>query len=384
MGQHDVAVPAFNVLSICSGYGGVELGLDIASGGAARCVCYVEREAAAAAVLVKEMEAGHLDPAPDWTDLATFDARPWAGVVDCVTAGFPCQPASVAGARLGTSDPRWLWPLVAGVIEDCAPSLVFLENVPGLRTKGMRDVLEDLAALGFDAEWGCLSAAALGAPQSRDRLWILAYRNRVQLREQSRRWGWTGGAEASESGRGGEGVAGADGEGQRQPEGAESDLRRRLGDEGAIVVDTEGQGHAGTIASGASQEDSGPTGPGPKVDDPDNEQRDGPLPEREHQATATGQELGDPSGKRREGAGRVAETPGEPMPDGSGEVPWPPGPDCTDWPEDEPQPAIRREAHGSAFGLGVELRNLGNGVVPVVAAYAFRALVLRAIGEEQR
>lgn len=91
----NVDLAPFNVLSLCSGYGGIELGLSLAVP-RARPVCYVEREAHAAAVLVARMEEECLHPAPVWTDLGTFDGRPFAGLVDCVAAGIPCFVAGTA------------------------------------------------------------------------------------------------------------------------------------------------------------------------------------------------------------------------------------------------------------------------------------------------
>ena len=95
----------FTVLSLCSGAGGLELGLRLAEP-AARVVCHVEIEAFACEVLATRMEEELLDQAPVWTDLGTFDGRPWRGVVDCLSAGYPCQPFSIAGRRKGTGDPR--------------------------------------------------------------------------------------------------------------------------------------------------------------------------------------------------------------------------------------------------------------------------------------
>ena len=85
-----------NVLSICSGIGGIELGLHAALDGRTRTVCYVERELSVASILAARMQDGTLDSAPIWTDLRTFDPEPWRGKVDIVTGGFPCQPHSVA------------------------------------------------------------------------------------------------------------------------------------------------------------------------------------------------------------------------------------------------------------------------------------------------
>jgi DNA (cytosine-5)-methyltransferase 1 len=141
-----------------------------------RTVCYVEREAPAAAQLVALMEAGIIDPAPVWSDLVTFRGRDWRGRVDCVTAGFPCQPHSVAGKREGLDDERWIWPDITRLIGDVGPRFVLLENVPGLAsTGGLAACLGDLANLGFDAEVGRLSAAAVGAAHERERLFIFAW-----------------------------------------------------------------------------------------------------------------------------------------------------------------------------------------------------------------
>lgn len=166
-----------NGLALCAGIGGLELGLKLALGDGYRCVGYVEREAFAASVLVARMEDAALDRAPIWGDLSTFDGRPWRGRVDLISAGYPCQPFSVAGRRGGESDPRHLWPHVRRIIEEVGPSLVFLENVPGHLSLGFDAVLGDLAGLGFDAEWCVLGAADVGAPHRRKRLWCLAYRD---------------------------------------------------------------------------------------------------------------------------------------------------------------------------------------------------------------
>jgi DNA (cytosine-5)-methyltransferase 1 len=96
--------------------------------------------------------------------------------VDLVAAGYPCQPFSQAGKRLGKADPRHLWPEVARVVRDVRPSLVFLENVAAHVRLGLDSVLGDLASLGFNAEWTVLGARDVGAPHRRDRLWILAWR----------------------------------------------------------------------------------------------------------------------------------------------------------------------------------------------------------------
>ncbi len=162
-----------NVLALCAGAGGLELGLGLARPEAC-VICYVEREAFAAAHLVDKMQAGALAQAPIWSDLRTFEGERWRGVVDCIAAGFPCQPFSPAGKRLGPDDDRNAWPDITRIIRDVRPGLVFLENVPDLLTRYGGQVFGDLAALGFDAEWGVFSAAEVGAPHLRRRLFILA------------------------------------------------------------------------------------------------------------------------------------------------------------------------------------------------------------------
>ena len=162
-------------LSLCSGAGGLDLGLVLACPGY-RAVGYVEREAYAAAVLVARMEDAALDRAAVWDDVATFDGRPWRGAVDIVAAGYPCQPFSVAGRRLGAADPRHLWPHVARIIGEVEPPFVFLENVAHHLRLGFPEVAGDLVGLGYRLAAGLFTAAEVGAPHRRERLFILAHR----------------------------------------------------------------------------------------------------------------------------------------------------------------------------------------------------------------
>ena len=97
-----------NGLALCAGYGGLELGLRLAEPGY-RTACFVEWESFAAATLVARMADETMDPAPVWDDVATFDGRPWRGKIHILVAGFPCQPWSVAGAKRGIEDERWIW-----------------------------------------------------------------------------------------------------------------------------------------------------------------------------------------------------------------------------------------------------------------------------------
>lgn len=166
-----------DILSLFTGIGGLDLGVCSALRNLEiehRTLTYVEGEAFCVGVLAKAMEAGHLGAAPVWSDVRSFEPPP----CDLLIAGFPCQGFSVAGKRNGFDHEKsGLWSEVVRIARDSGARFVFLENVPAIRTKGLRTVLEDLAGLGFDAEWGRISASAVGAPHRRDRWFCLAYRN---------------------------------------------------------------------------------------------------------------------------------------------------------------------------------------------------------------
>ena len=117
----------YTELSLFSGYGGFSLGLQLASV-RSRTVCYVEIDDYCQRIIQARIRDGHLDDAPIWDDVKTFDGRPWAGLVDIVTAGFPCQPHSVAGQRKGAADDRNLWPDTLRVVSEVRPRYVLLEN----------------------------------------------------------------------------------------------------------------------------------------------------------------------------------------------------------------------------------------------------------------
>ncbi len=164
----------FRCLSLCSGYAGIELGLERVVPNF-RTVCYVEVEAFACANLVAKIEQGKLAKAPVWTDIKTFDGRPFRDRVHIVTAGYPCQGESVAGKRKGKADPRWLWPHIERTLEAVQPLWFFGENVSGHLTLGFPTVYRSLRNLGYSVEAGLFTAAECGAPHRRERLFILAY-----------------------------------------------------------------------------------------------------------------------------------------------------------------------------------------------------------------
>ena len=138
-----------------------------------RTVCAVEWEPYAACVLAARQNDGVLPPFPIWDDVQTFDGRPWRGVVDVVSGGFPCQDISVAGKGAGIDGERsGMWKHMARIIGEVRPSFVFVENSPAIITRGLGRVLSDLAALGYDCKWTVLGAADVGAPHQRDRFWL--------------------------------------------------------------------------------------------------------------------------------------------------------------------------------------------------------------------
>jgi DNA (cytosine-5)-methyltransferase 1 len=170
--DHPAELPT--VLSLCTGYGGIERGLELA-GYQHRTIAHVEIEAFAAANLVAKMEEGQLVPAPVWSDLKTLPAHCFRDKVDVLTGGYPCQPFSAAGLRKGAEDPRHLWPYIYDHIRTIRPVRCFFENVEGHISLGLREVIADLESLGYATTWGIFSASEVGAPHQRKRVYILAY-----------------------------------------------------------------------------------------------------------------------------------------------------------------------------------------------------------------
>ena len=145
----------FNTISLCSGVGGLDLGLKLAVGNA-RTVCYVEIESYAQKVLASRIKDGGLDAAPIWSDLKTFDGSPWRGKVDCIIGGYPCQPWSIAGRKLGTEDPRHLFPYIANIGRDICSEWCFFENVSNHLNLGFREVRSELESMDYEVEAGLL------------------------------------------------------------------------------------------------------------------------------------------------------------------------------------------------------------------------------------
>jgi DNA (cytosine-5)-methyltransferase 1 len=151
--------------SLFSGIGGIDLGLERAG---MRVVWQSEVDPYCSRVLAKHW--------PDIPNLGDVKAIDWSQVepVDLICGGYPCQPFSGAGERLGEDDERHLWPYFADAIRVLRPDWVLLENVPGHLSLGLDRVLGDLAELGFDADWSLVSAASMGAHHRRERLFVVA------------------------------------------------------------------------------------------------------------------------------------------------------------------------------------------------------------------
>lgn len=378
-------------VSLCAGYGGIDLGLRGAIKGL-RTIAVSEIEAFAAANLVAKMEAGLMDSAPLWTDLKTFPWESFRDRVDILSGGYPCQPFSAAGKRLGKDDPRHLWPFIADGIVLMRPELCFFENVEGHISLGLRDVIEELDRIGYTTTWGIFSAAEVGAPHQRKRIFILAHRQSTRLegyhdlligcdeprRESSQPEGSVGGSDSS-------GTELAHTECYGSPEGRGV----REGPDGAELVCKSKTRGSWPSRPGQPQYGWEP----PRVVGNSNSQhRRASTERREHdpEAGSTGESVGNAHRSRsqeREGQG---------------------GPHVQRADSDDraansrpTQPPLGRDSHGSPSGLGYaklsvacedrntelsvacdnrtdELRLLGNGVVPATCSLAFRTLLYEA------
>lgn len=335
-----------------------------------RCVCYVEREAYAAAVLAARIESGALDPAPVWSDVCTFDARRWHGAVDCIVAGFPCQDLSVAGRRAGLDGARsGLFFEVLRIADDSGAELIVLENVAGIASatasvvdeaEGELDeraaarVVGELADRGWSAEWLTLSASDVGASHGRERWFCVAWR-RV-------------------------GVAGLQHlDVQQRPHGAEpSTAVSAVAD--AQRVSGERQGESGVMAragSNAESEAHERERRGTSADSCRSAMADARSPRQQ------GRELGTALHADRGGQeahGSASELRGLFAP-GPADIRWVDILAAHHYLAPALEPAFRELVDGVAFDMGdsrsARLRCVGNGVVPLQAAAAVVVLARR-------
>ncbi|RUX00224.1 MAG: DNA cytosine methyltransferase [Mesorhizobium sp.] len=382
-----------DILSLCTGGGGLDLGVELAIPGA-RTVCMVEREAFAVAHLVSAMEQGLLHQAPIWSDARTFDGRAWRGCVDGLIGGIPCQPHSLAGKRLGGDDERDLWSPARRIIVQSGAWFVLIENVagmlsakPGLDPGALR-VWRDLRRLGFDVEAGLFTAAEVGASHERERVFILGVADAGRLCVE--RWRTAGdlvraaidrkgqGQEREwhrpATGNGGEGVA--DAGGARWPEGSE-DVRRRQHEPAGGGKDVE---YASGLGRGKGRAEPSVRRGWDAIGCADAAMDDPARGFGNLHARSRHQRLGEAD------AGRS----------GEGLTLFPPGPsDFDSWRgilahSPDLEPAVRRMADGVAARVDLSgphagrvdrLRMLGNGVVSLEAAYAIRTLATRLAGQ---
>lgn len=163
--------------SLCTGYGGLDMAVEAYFNAETVWTCEFDKHASK--VIEERIKK------PNYGNLKTTD---WSQVepIDILTAGYPCQPFSHAGLRKGADDERHLWPYIKEIIRQLRPQYVVLENVRGHFGLGFREVLGDLASIGYDARWRLIRASDVGAPHRRERLFIVAYPN-------SARWSRTDG-----------------------------------------------------------------------------------------------------------------------------------------------------------------------------------------------
>ena len=309
------------VLSLCSGAGGLELGIKLAVPDS-RAVCYVEGEAYAASILAARMEDATMDAAPVWSDVKSFDPTPWRGCVDIVTAGYPCQPFSIAGRKQAEADPRHLWPFIRDIVRAVEPRLCFFENVSHHLRLGFEQVHDDLRSMGFGVAAGLFTAEEVGASHKRERLFILAH---------------------------------AEGAGAWLDQ---SRLSERFSGDGAALAHAPRIGERRT-AGHVSGPDAGSHRPGAQLPD-------GASENMAH-ADSAGLE-GYAGDEPPQDAADFIVLSGIPL--------WPPCPGEYDaWGSvpDALKPSLHRMADGMAHRVD-RIRACGNGVVPLAAAYAFCTL----------
>ena len=363
------------ILSICSGYGGIELGLDTALVGEAHTVCYVENEIGVASILASRMEDGTLDPAPVWSDLRTFDAKPWRGKVDILSGGFPCQPHSVAGRKKGKDDSRELSGEVYRIAEELGYPTLFLENVPGIMRFYYDNIRPSLQEMGYTVKEGLFTANETGAPHRRQRLFILAYMPGSGIgdiaREARRK---LADSECEE-------LQGQSGDSENEErtlhpsvghnkDGVRSTVRRSS----EQLADSK---HDGLTASKVREGQSG------TIHDRCEEGTDNTRqPTGVHPPRNAPEELADSNSERLQGRDKCGDSARERTawsgsPELVGLPLYPPGPtDDEGWSYlldimPEAKPAFCNLSHGPAKGVARRLQAAGNGVVPLMAAYGF-------------
>lgn len=151
--------------SLCTGYGGLDLATEYVFN--AETIWCAEFDKYASSVIEQNFNI------PNYGDIKSikWDELP---KIDILTAGYPCQPFSHAGNRKGENDARHIWPHIKEAISILRPRFVILENVRGHISLGFKEVLKDLAQIGYDAKWSIIRASDVGAPHRRERLFVIA------------------------------------------------------------------------------------------------------------------------------------------------------------------------------------------------------------------
>ena len=352
-----------NILSLYSGAGGLDIAFRLAVPNS-RTVCYVERDIASSSVLVKAMQTGLLDDAPICSASSTFDGKPWRGKVDWVIGGFPCQPWSVAGKREGAKDERWLWDDIKQIISEIQPKGIFLENVPGLLTgHGIDPILGTLSELGYDTRWGNVKASDVGSTHRRARIFILAYHRSFGWR----RWNKENNKRFKLA----------------------VQTQRPFGSRGEHLGYTESKGleghpeYSSTISSEGNSRSKSRT-ISSEMDDTEHVGRNRTQKQGSDEETISNNSQGQNPTSESQGTGDTRTAPIE-------LGVFPPGPKSEEWDyirqvrpsvvpaieKSEIESKIRGMAHGLDGGLNRvdRLRVVGNGVVPLQAAYAFKLLM---------
>ena len=162
--------------SLCTGYGGLDMAVEAYFN--AETIWCAEYDKYASKLIEKRLNI------PNYKDIKSID---WYSLepIDILTAGYPCQPFSVAGSRKGSDDERHLWPYIKQAISVLRPRFVILENVRGHLSLGFKEVLADLTEIGYDARWQVVRASDVGAPHQRARLFVVAYPYGTRLQRQS-------------------------------------------------------------------------------------------------------------------------------------------------------------------------------------------------------
>ena len=321
--------PIVNLIGFCSGIAGLELGVGLGLeflGYRARTLALVEREAYPANILRQRMEDAALEPCPIWCgDLESFPSASFHGMVDCLCAGFPCPPVSVAGAKKGMADERWILPAILDAARAMGARWLFLENVSGLRSanqgREFGEVLRLLAESGYGVQWLSLEAADVGAAHRRDRVFFLCWRidavadpegsdgrGEQQPREQAadRRCGFAGDSAAMDDatwhGCEVRPIVHREDDGLRFEQG-----RHAMANASRGLVPEPGRGPQARDGAGSGGEEMGNTGSSHGV---------GCQPEQQPgiRPSGAGEELANPDGQRCREAGRVQCEP-QPLPD---------------------------------------------------------------------